>query len=1115
MQALKPLFFGRAITYVDAGAYTGEVFELVGELGPQILDAHLIEANPETFATLTKKFASDRRAVTHHTALGDAEGSLRFELRGTMSRVVSDEHARTTVTVPTTTLDALMAREKVTHIDLLKIDVEGSELRVLAGAAGLLAANAIDVIYIEAGMSGDSTQQVHHREIEDALEPHGYRLMGVYEQTHEWIEDLPTLRRANLAFISLGFAQSHPYRLSRELVKVTESASALEAERDALKEQLSASQERAERYRNRAERNAEALTRAQTSQFAMTLESGTTARLEAERDAYARWGAESNARLRRVLGSRWWRLTRIPRGVTRRARAALGKSNHAPITPVPRPALASTPSRAAAAGSQVSAVSAAVKSMRVGTLVSHIRELERESADPNAWLILQYARISFDSLATAYANVVAHADAIVDRRGSLDVELAGVLGAPAYRAMLTNVAKAYGRLGRPDAAIAPLDVAIAGGHRELRVVRAEVAYPTNPTLAIDDLTTYLATASATHPLRAKAEFLLAHLQLDGTGPTAGVEITRPEIHVAFAIDAQIRGDALAYAEHMDAFFEAHGLAPVVGQGTDAIAGDRWSSPDVPASTHEDLVTVVVTAYNAERTIESALASLQRQSHANLEILVVDDHSTDGTLSVVHDIAAKDARVRVLRTDHNSGTYVAKNLAIEAATGAFVTFHDSDDWAHPQRIERHLTAMAEQPSLVATRSDWLRVTPAGVIEVRRWGMTASHPNPASVFIRREAFETVGVFDTVRFGADSEFWFRLRAILPAKSASSLRMPLGIGRHHDESLTRAGAGAWTTDHYSAVRSAYQLSWTEHHAMSATPTLVLRADKPRAFWAPDVMLREPDEHPLPATRATSYPVGDEVPPFVFAISLASRAAATDWSRAVELIDRTLHSIIGQSDPRWTAIVCGHERPDLPGLDDPRVTFIASPQAPPTKRAGFRADKNFKRRIIAGHARGLGAGYFFPLDADDLVHRDVVAHARRDDNRRGYVATQGYAEDFTAGRIAPIPGAWTLAFDRVCGSAIVLYFDREDLPRWPSQTDPTYFDLFSHHAYWAGTAEEYRGPLDPIPFPAGVYVLNTRENLSFQLQRANRRSSNIIDAIQRHALEERFTLLRDEFGQR
>ena len=117
------------------------------------------------------------------------------------------------------------------RISLLKLDVEGYEPQVLAGAAGLLAAQAIDLVYVEAGMDPDGAQQSYYREIEDRLRGHGYRLFRIYEQMHEWPEDSPLLRRVNLAFMSTDFAQRHPFRLTRELAALRQAQAApLEAE---------------------------------------------------------------------------------------------------------------------------------------------------------------------------------------------------------------------------------------------------------------------------------------------------------------------------------------------------------------------------------------------------------------------------------------------------------------------------------------------------------------------------------------------------------------------------------------------------------------------------------------------------------------------------------------------------------------------------------------------------------------------------------------------------------------------------------------------------------------------------------------------------------------------
>lgn len=332
VEQIAPLFRGRAITYVDIGAFTGSVYAGLRSAGLRIHDAHLVEPNPRLIDELTQRFDGDHRVVAHNLAVGDADGEAHLELRDSMTRIVSEPGSRASAVVQVTSLDALMARQGVEHVHLLKVDVEGHELDVLAGAGGLLSAQAVDVIYIEAGMSGESAQQVHHRDIELVLEAHGYRLMGVFEQVHEWIQDLPTLRRANLGFVSQKFAESHPFRLSRELQAAEQRIDELTRERNA----LAASIDEAEA----------ALSRPPGSSAARELSTPLGAaieRLRHDRDAYLAWGVETELRLNRVTRSRWWRITRYPRGAVRRIRTRLGLPTMGPVSPVRRPSESAAP----------------------------------------------------------------------------------------------------------------------------------------------------------------------------------------------------------------------------------------------------------------------------------------------------------------------------------------------------------------------------------------------------------------------------------------------------------------------------------------------------------------------------------------------------------------------------------------------------------------------------------------------------------------------------------------------------------------------------------------------------------------------------------------------------
>jgi glycosyltransferase involved in cell wall biosynthesis len=103
------------------------------------------------------------------------------------------------------------------------------------------------------------------------------------------------------------------------------------------------------------------------------------------------------------------------------------------------------------------------------------------------------------------------------------------------------------------------------------------------------------------------------------------------------------------------------------------------------------VTVVVPAWNAEATIRRAVGSVLRQTLHDLEVVVVDDASTDGTSAAVEAIAAADPRVRLIRLDRNGGPSVARNAGIAAARGTWIALLDADDGFDPRRLEGLLRA----------------------------------------------------------------------------------------------------------------------------------------------------------------------------------------------------------------------------------------------------------------------------------------------------------------------------------------------------------------------------------------------------------------------------------------
>jgi glycosyltransferase involved in cell wall biosynthesis len=127
----------------------------------------------------------------------------------------------------------------------------------------------------------------------------------------------------------------------------------------------------------------------------------------------------------------------------------------------------------------------------------------------------------------------------------------------------------------------------------------------------------------------------------------------------------------------------------------------------PGIGESSLVSVIIPAHNAERYIDDTLRSVVSQSHSHIEIVIVDDGSTDSTLSMAKDWADRDPRVRVI-SQPQGGVAAARNRAIEATRGDFIAPLDADDLWFPRKIERQLQRFAESTSEVGVVYTWTTI-----------------------------------------------------------------------------------------------------------------------------------------------------------------------------------------------------------------------------------------------------------------------------------------------------------------------------------------------------------------------------------------------------------------------
>ncbi|CAN7290730.1 glycosyltransferase family 2 protein [Rhizobium sp. LjRoot254] len=225
---------------------------------------------------------------------------------------------------------------------------------------------------------------------------------------------------------------------------------------------------------------------------------------------------------------------------------------------------------------------------------------------------------------------------------------------------------------------------------------------------------------------------------------------------------------------------------------------------------EPLVSIIIPAYNAAAFIVRTLDSVQAQTHASLEIIVVDDGSTDNTRDLVLKVAIADARVRVISTA-NQGVAAARNKGVAEAAGSYIAFVDADDLWHPSKIQKQLALLRSLPE------DWCGVytlyhfidledriigrggsrAPGGYIYARHMSYKFIG-NGSTLLLRREAIDSVGGYDpgyaAAKIGGCEDLDYELRLFARYKVAAVAERLVGY-RMYD--------GNMSSDHSRMARS------------------------------------------------------------------------------------------------------------------------------------------------------------------------------------------------------------------------------------------------------------------------------------------------------------------------
>lgn len=249
------------------------------------------------------------------------------------------------------------------------------------------------------------------------------------------------------------------------------------------------------------------------------------------------------------------------------------------------------------------------------------------------------------------------------------------------------------------------------------------------------------------------------------------------------------------------------------------------------------VSVIMPIYNAEDKIDIAIQGLLDQTWRNIEIIAVDDRSSDCTYQKLLEWSRLDDRVIPYRQPQNAGAYAARNAGLKMAAGDYITTHDSDDWSHPQKIETQVRYLEANRSVVGVIAFWVRAT-SDLQFTQNWRLNTElvHWSHSSFLFRREVVSKLGGWDEVLVGGDTEFIWRVERVYGTKAVKKIKKstPFSFALDDESSLTRTKSTHVKSIHYG-LRHIYRSICKWWHASNSRDLSMITSTRP--FPAPRPM--------------------------------------------------------------------------------------------------------------------------------------------------------------------------------------------------------------------------------------------------------------------------------------
>lgn len=316
--------------------------------------------------------------------------------------------------------------------------------------------------------------------------------------------------------------------------------------------------------------------------------------------------------------------------------------------------------------------------------------------------------------------------------------------------------------------------------------------------------------------------------------TAGKWPTQVQLLELNNLNARSPEISNAWVQALNNIYLENGFAPI-GM-SDNIAAKPIERLTTRSATVENgpLVSIIIPTYQAGSRLLGVLNSLLEQSWKNLEIIIVDDASGPSYEKYLGRASELDPRIRIIRQEQNLGAYCARNAGAAAATGEYITVHDDDDWSHGQKIATQVLHLMNNPDVPGNLTTHTRVTEElKFVRINRSPVLIRN-NFSSLMVRRQVFETLGAWDTVNRGADSEFIDRINKYSVSPVATLNAVPLAFSRVRANSLT---AGELDRGFLDPARSLYVNAYSQWHEAAGKDPSSLTPQKPRQFPIPTNM--------------------------------------------------------------------------------------------------------------------------------------------------------------------------------------------------------------------------------------------------------------------------------------